>query len=312
MRETRLESVLALRDGGLPAPLACWVVARAAEQLDGHPRIATLQDVRIREDGQVRLALPDGPPRFDYRAPEVVEVFDGDPRAAVFGLGVLLFEAAVGRSPFEGGSDLEVRIATAQDPVPSIVGRSAQATAGLDKILQRATEKDELRRYAGPGTLQAALDRWLEDELHEIGARDLADLARDAIGAAPSHDRGSMPDFDDAPLGLAPEAQRSSNPAPARFDDVFVRDNSDLPPAAEPMGLGDPLSVPKAPRAPAGLELDIDERALNAERHRPRTLAPTEAPKRSTPGWLPRVAVIALVLIALSVAYQFLLRPLLR
>jgi len=310
MRETRLESVLALRDGGLPAPLACWVVARAAERLQDEPRIVTVEDVRVREDGQVRLALADGPPRFDYRAPEVVEAFDGDPRAAVFGLGVLLFETAVGRSPFEGASDLEVRIATAQDPVPSIVGRSAQATRALDEVLQRATEKDELRRYASPTTLKEALDRWLEEELHETDAHDLADAVREAIAAAPSHDRGSLPELEDVPLDVQPEARRSSQPNPARFDDVIVRDNSDLPPLDAPVA--DPLQIPKAPRAPAGLELDIDEGALNAQRHRQRTLAPTEAPARGLPSWLPKAAAVALVLLALSLVYQFLLRPLLR
>jgi len=309
MRETRLESVLALRDGGLPAPLACWVVARVGEQIQARPRVVTVEDVRIREDGEVRIALPDGPPRFDYRAPEAVEVFEGDPRAAVFGLGVLLFETAVGRSPFEGDSDLEVRIAVSQDPIPSIAGRSAQASPALDKILKRATEKDELRRYASPGTLQEALDRWLEEELHETNAHDLADAVHEAIAAAPSHDRGSMPSFGDAPLDLEPQQSRSSQPDPARFDDEIVHDNSDLPPAARP---ADPLAIPKAPRAPSGSELDIDERALSAERHRPRTLAPTEAPKPGMPGWLPRVLAVALVLIALSVVYQFLVRPLLR
>ncbi|HJL15044.1 MAG TPA: hypothetical protein RMH99_05270 [Sandaracinaceae bacterium LLY-WYZ-13_1] len=72
---------------------------------------------------------------------------------------------------------------------------------------------------------------------------------------------------------------------------------------------GDPR---RRPASTGGL--DIDERALRrGRRHRPVTLA-DDPPPEPTPGpnWVLRIALILVGLLGLAIAYQFLLRPLLK
>lgn len=317
MRETRLESVLALRAGGLPAPVAAYLVARVAELVADHPRLVPLPDVRVRADGQVRLALRDRPVPFDYRAPEVVQGAEGDPRAAVFALGVLLVHTSLGRSPFARGTDLETRLAVGEEDVPVLQGRAAQASAELDAVVACACAKDPTVRYPSPAALRDALDGYLEDELHVVGPEVLAAAVRDAIERAPSDDRASMPDYQDAELAVAPRAPRNAPPTDAHFEDGFVRLGDPLETGGEAgitqaSLIGVRESGPKIQR-PAHLDVDVEVVAREKEARVARTLAPVRSEARPAgPNWLVRVGGALIALLLLAIAYQFLLRPLLQ
>ncbi|MEZ4336345.1 MAG: hypothetical protein R3B82_06935 [Sandaracinaceae bacterium] len=314
MRETRLESVLALRSGGLPAPTAAYLVARVAELVDGHPRQVSLPDVRVRADGGVRLALRDRPVPFDYRAPEVAQGAGGDPRAAVFSLGVLLVHTALGRSPFARETDLETRLAVGEEDVPALVGRAGQASAELDVVVARACAKDPFARYASPAALRDALDGYLEDELHVVGPKVLATAVREAIERAPSDDRTSMPDYEDAELALAPAPSRHA-PETAHFEDGFVR-------LGDPLATGGEAGITEASmtgvresgpkiRRPAHLDVDVDVIEAEKEARNARTRAPEVATApASSPNWMLRIGGALLVLLLAAIVYQFLVRPL--
>ncbi len=315
MRETRLESVLALRVGGLTAPVAAYLVARVADAIAARPRIVALPDVRVREDGVVRLARRDGSPPFDVRAPEVARGgAEGDPRAAVFALGVLLVHASLGRSPFARGTDLETRMAVGEEEVPPLVGRAGKASAALDAIVARACAKTPSERHGSPAALRDALDGYLEDELHGIGPRELAEAVREAIERAPSDDRTSMPDYDDAELALAPQAPKSSPPAESHFEDGLVR-------LGDPLASGGEAGITEAsltgvrdsgPRiSRPALEVDDEAVAREKEARVHRTLAPIGSDAPPGPNWLLRIGVALAVLLALAIAYRFVLRPLL-
>lgn len=308
--------MLALRSGGLPAPIAAYLVARVAELVDEHPRLVALGDVRVRADGEVRLALHDGPAPFDVRAPEVAQGAGGDPRAAVFALGVLLVHASLGRSPFARGSDLETRLAVGEEPVPELRGRAGQASADLDVVLARACAKDPASRYPSPAALRDALDGYLEDELHVVGPDVLAAAVREAIERAPSDDRSSMPDFEDAELALAPAPQRHGPTAESvHFEDGFVRLGDPLATGGEAgiteaalTGVRD--SGPKIQR-PAGLDVDVDIVEAEKEARIARTRAPvTSSEPVSGPNWMIRVGAVLLTLLLAAIAYRFLVRPL--
>lgn len=316
MRETRLDSVLSLRAGGLPAPTSAYIIARVAEAISSRPRILTVADVRIREDGQVRLIRRDRPPPFAYRAPEVIQGGEGDLRAAVFSLGVMLHELALGRAHFLRTTDLETRIAVGEEKLPALRGRSKGATRPLDNILLRATAKAPAARYASPAELRDALEGWLESELHELDDADLAAAARDAIETRPSEDRSSMPDYDAAELAFIPPPDRAPGLVKPRLDEEVVR-------------LGDPLlrgagagvtdaaltgitdSGPGAETADAPGELEVDDAAYQDERRRaPKTLAPAKGRSRKPSPWLKRLALMAAIAVLLALVYQFVVRRL--
>ncbi len=315
MRETRLDSVIALRSGGLPAPLAAWVVARVAEQIASRPRIVSIAQVRVREDGAVRLLHDLRPAPFASRAPEVVQGGDGDPRAAVFALGVLLVELSLGRSPFERATDLETRLAVSEDALPRLEGRAARASSALDELISKATEKAAPDRHTSALELRDAIDAYLADELHDVGEAQLASTVREAIEQAPSEDRTSMPDYGDAELSLEPEAARSPLPNEPKFDQELVRLGDPLPPGSgagvtEVTLTGVRESGPKLSRPE--LTLEVDDAGLLAQRERAaRTRAPVGPPAPRGLGWVMRLGLALLAALFASIAYQFVLRPLL-
>lgn len=92
-----------------------------------------------------------------YMAPEQLFESNVDVRADVYSAGVMLFEMATGRLPFEdtSGSALAQRVLTEAPPVPSAIrpGVSNQ----LDQVILRCLEKTPDRRYADADALAADL-----------------------------------------------------------------------------------------------------------------------------------------------------------
>ncbi len=98
-----------------------------------------------------------------YMSPEQTRGDTLDPRSDLFSLGVVLYEAATGRVPFEGPSALSIihEITLVEPPAPSRV-RPGLSRA-FDAIVQRAMTKDRDRRYSRGSEISAAL-RSLSDE----------------------------------------------------------------------------------------------------------------------------------------------------
>ncbi|HDT13633.1 MAG TPA: tetratricopeptide repeat protein [Candidatus Aminicenantes bacterium] len=93
----------------------------------------------------------------EYMAPEQVEGGDVDRRADIYSLGVVLFEMATGRVPFEGKTPLSVVMQhrTARPPDPRDL--NGQTPAGLSGIIARCLEKDPSARYQKIEDLAAEL-----------------------------------------------------------------------------------------------------------------------------------------------------------
>lgn len=333
---------------GLPLPVACWVIGRAASAIAARPRILVPADLRVREDGAVRVDTTDAPIPFGYKAPEVIRGGGETPRSAVFALGAILVEALTGRPTFTRGSDMETRVAVVEEAVPALHGRVAQASPALDAIVAGAVAKAPGDRFASTVELAERLDRFLEDELHEVGPAETAAAVRAALSGVdvrtalhsrapkptplprarprpppprpepepePPVERDAASEILEAELDLRPEGKRSSAPNKPRFDQGLVRihDPQEVGGAgiteASVTGVRD--SSPSArPRTAAGV-LDIDERALEGERQRPATLYEPPAPEPG-PNWIKRIGIALMVLLALAIVWQFALRPLIR
>ncbi len=90
-----------------------------------------------------------------YMPPEVLRGEVGDERGDVWGLGVVLYEAAAGQLPFRGQTSFETGEAilnAAPAPLPSRI------PPGLAGIIQRCLAKEPALRYQRAGELQAALE----------------------------------------------------------------------------------------------------------------------------------------------------------
>lgn len=104
-----------------------------------------------------------------HMAPEQIEGGDVNARSDVFGLGVLLYEAMVGRLPFDGKNPAQVlrRVLdgafTAADKARPTVG------ARFSAIVGRALAHDPQGRYASASELSQAL----QEELETLGFHDV-------------------------------------------------------------------------------------------------------------------------------------------
>src|SRR5260370_18165586 len=80
---------------------------------------------------------------------------EGDYRSERWGLGVVLYEAAWGRLPFEGRTAFDIGWAILRE-LPKPLG--PPVPPGLWAIIQRCLAKEPMQRYQRAGEVQAALE----------------------------------------------------------------------------------------------------------------------------------------------------------
>ena len=90
-----------------------------------------------------------------YMAPEILQGGSPDHRADLWALGVVLYEAASGRLPFQGRTGFEISSAIMRElPIPL----GPPVSPGLWAIIQRCLAKEPAQRYQRAGEIQAALE----------------------------------------------------------------------------------------------------------------------------------------------------------
>ena len=281
MSEVRLDQILSRLPSGLPLPVACWLVSRVANAIAAQPRLITPRDIRVREDGGVRVADAEGETPFAYRAPENLRGGDPNPRSAVFALGAVLVETLSGRSAFERGSDMETRVAVAAEEVAPMKGRVAQASHALDAILARALAKSPDDRFASTVELAERLDGFLEDELHDVGPEAVVAAVRAAIGGGDPRAAFQKVSEESVvrPLPTEPE------PTPPATNPSTAPSTTPSTPGRVPMGgLRAPTGArPDGIRAPRRPTPGPSEMVAAARRPTPAPSHVVPAPRRPTP-----------------------------
>jgi serine/threonine protein kinase len=111
---------------------------------DLKPGNVTLSPLKLLDFGQACLAGESAAESgtLPYMSPEHLRHERLDSRADLWSLGVLLYEAATGRRPFQGGTPEEIIQAILEtDPAPPGISER------FDGIVLKALEKDRERRY---------------------------------------------------------------------------------------------------------------------------------------------------------------------
>ena len=119
------------------------------------PELTQLPTEVLTEQGVVMGTVP-------YMSPEQIEGKPVDPRTDIFSLGVLFYEMATGKRPFEGDTSPALMSSILKDTPPQISSRRVDLPRHLDRVIQRCIEKHPDQR------LQTA-----RDVLNELtGLRD--------------------------------------------------------------------------------------------------------------------------------------------
>ncbi len=169
-----------LRQGALPVRVAAQLCAQVAAALhDAHAAGVVHRDVKpanvllrstdadepfvylsdfgiARSDGQASLTRTgDVAGSWEYLSPERTRGEPAGRASDIYALGCLFFACLAGRAPYVG-SDVEVAIAHAQQPVPQVPGSDA-AAGRVNAVLARALAKDPEQRYASAGEFRQDL-----------------------------------------------------------------------------------------------------------------------------------------------------------
>jgi eukaryotic-like serine/threonine-protein kinase len=109
-----------------------------------------------------------------YMAPEQLlgEVLDA--RTDIWAAGIVLYEMATGRRPFDEKAGTKLTNAILTQSPPSPAGRAPDVSAGLAAIILKCLEKEAGRRYQSAADLRADLERLLTTGTVSVAARALA------------------------------------------------------------------------------------------------------------------------------------------
>jgi len=109
---------------------------------------AMRSQLTLTEEGVIAGTLP-------YLAPETLQGDPADARSDIWALGVVLYEMAAGKRPFEGRTGFELTSSILRDtpaPVP------ARTPAGLRAVIRKCLEKDLAKRFQTASEMRSALE----------------------------------------------------------------------------------------------------------------------------------------------------------
>jgi len=92
-----------------------------------------------------------------YMSPEQASGRPVDARTDIYSIGIIAFEALTGQLPFAGDSPIAVAMKQINDPVPDLLSRFDDVSAGLRAVVMKALRKDPAKRYATAADLEAEL-----------------------------------------------------------------------------------------------------------------------------------------------------------
>jgi serine/threonine protein kinase/Tfp pilus assembly protein PilF len=162
----------------------------------------------LTRDGTVMGTVP-------YMSPEQVTGRPVDHRSDLFSLGVILYEMATGRRPFEGNSAVELGSAILRDWPRSLRERRPELPEALDTVLGRCLDKDAEQRVQSAHELH---DRFRTLQ-RDLASGEVGGTARPSSPSAPDAVENSGPS-----IAVLPLRNLSADPENEYFSDGLAEE----------------------------------------------------------------------------------------
>ncbi|MCL1844029.1 MAG: Stk1 family PASTA domain-containing Ser/Thr kinase [Defluviitaleaceae bacterium] len=98
-----------------------------------------------------------------YFSPEQARGGYIDHKSDIYSLGIVMFEMATGKLPFDGENEVSVALQHINDPLPDVLKINPDVSDSVVKIIQKATEKSPSKRYQVIDDMTEDLKRALTD-----------------------------------------------------------------------------------------------------------------------------------------------------
>jgi serine/threonine-protein kinase len=99
----------------------------------------------------------------EYMSPEQVEGKEADQESDIYSLGIILYEMAAGRVPFEGETPISVAVKHKTETPRNPQELNAHVPLDLSQVILKCLEKDKAKRYQSAGEVRSELARIAKD-----------------------------------------------------------------------------------------------------------------------------------------------------
>lgn len=143
-----------------------------------------------------------------YMSPEQAQGKDMDGRSDIYSLGVMLFELATGRRPFEADTPYSIAVMQVTTPPPSPRAYNPEISLAVERVILRALSKDPQERPARAVELVEALRHAMRE-----GDAEAPEYTRPVVPPAPVYAPPQPPPASVAPRYVTPQPNYIAAPA---------------------------------------------------------------------------------------------------